>query len=245
MKTQYISLLAFSLLASFTSLAQAPDTAAVQTGALLEFKESSFNFGQIVSGETISYVFKFKNTGTVPLTITDAKGSCGCTVPSWPKVPIMPGEGSEIEVAFNSKGKMGKQAKRITITANTVPAQTYLTMEGEVLAPDPTTSEESNPIQEMQHEHDRKLIQALDPNCFAIFPNPVNDLLQLELKDHIGMAATVEIRDEKGATLMSKTIDQISRESTQFDVSTYALGVYMITIQIGDFAPMTQCFVRQ
>jgi hypothetical protein len=83
----------------------------------------------------------------------------------------------------------------------------------------------------------------LDPNCFAIFPNPTNDLLQLELKDHIGMSATVDIRNAAGTTLLSKNIDHITRESTQFDVHDYASGVYMITIQIGDFKPMTQCFV--
>ena len=240
----HLALLACFLLTSFLSIAQTPDTPVeVQPKAVIEFKETEFDFGPIENGEIVSYVFKFTNTGSVPLIITSAKGSCGCTVPSWPKVPILPGEGSEIEVAFNSTGKMGKQAKRITITANTEPAQTFLTMQGEVLPAASVAPSGDISVEQLQHEQDRRKIEALNPNCFAIFPNPTNDILQLELKDHIGMAATVEIRNESGAMLLSKTIDQISRESTQFDVHDYSPGVYMITIRVGEFTPMTQCFV--
>jgi hypothetical protein len=217
----------------------------VQPGPVIEFNETEFDFGPIEEGERVSYVFKFTNTGDAPLLITEAKGSCGCTVPSFPKVPIMPGEGSEIEVEFNSKGKLGKQTKRITITANTTPAQTFLTMSGMVIMiePEPGVERNENDAIEAQRENMVQAIRALDPNCFAIFPNPTNDLLQLELKEHIGLSAIVDIRNETGTTLLSKTIEHISRESTQFDVSDYAPGVYMITIRVGDFQPMTQCFV--
>ncbi len=98
----------------------------------MNFGESSFDFGQIDEGEKVSHVYKFENTGTEPLVISNAKGSCGCTVPKWPKNPIAPGEAGEILVTFNSKGKTGKQTKRVTITANTDPAQTFLTITGNV-----------------------------------------------------------------------------------------------------------------
>ncbi len=98
----------------------------------VEFSETEFDFGTIDSGEKVNHVYKFTNTGSEPLIISNAKGSCGCTVPSWPKEPIAPGATGEIAVQFDSKNKSGKQSKRVTITANTDPVQTFLTIKGEV-----------------------------------------------------------------------------------------------------------------
>ena len=102
----------------------------------MNFEESTFDFGTIDAGEKVSHTYKFTNSGNEPLVIKDAKGSCGCTVPKWPKEPIAPGATGEILVEYNSKGKKGKETKRVTITANTSPAQTFLTITGEV-TPDP------------------------------------------------------------------------------------------------------------
>ena len=77
-------------------------------------------------------IFKFKNSGTDPLIITNAKGSCGCTVPEWPREPVAPGESGVIDVKFNSKGKKGKQNKRVTLTTNMVPSQQVLIVKGQV-----------------------------------------------------------------------------------------------------------------
>ncbi len=98
----------------------------------VEFDETEFDFGVVEDGEKVSHVYKFTNTGNEPLVITNAKGSCGCTVPSWPKEPIAPGDKGEIKVEFNSKGKKGKQTKRVTIDANIPNGQTFLTIKGEV-----------------------------------------------------------------------------------------------------------------
>lgn len=109
---------------------------AVPAGPLtaLEFEESTFDFGEIMEGDKVKHQYKFTNTGEEPLIISNAKGSCGCTVPEWPRNPIAPGETAVIDVEFDSKGK-GKvggnpQSKRVTITANTDPANTYLTIKG-------------------------------------------------------------------------------------------------------------------
>ncbi len=99
----------------------------------VKFAEMSHNFGKIKQGDKVEHVFKFENTGDVPLIINSAKGSCGCTVPDWPQDPIMPGETGEIKVAFNSKGKRNKQTKTVTINANTDPNPTRLTIKAEVL----------------------------------------------------------------------------------------------------------------
>ena len=98
----------------------------------IEFEESEFDFGTIDEGEKVSHTYKFTNTGSEPLIIKDAKGSCGCTVPSWPKDPVAPGATGEMLVEFNSKGKAGSQNKRVTITSNTNPGQTFINIKGEV-----------------------------------------------------------------------------------------------------------------
>ncbi len=107
----------------------------VPTGPLttLNFAETVFDFGDVPDGESVSHTYRFTNTGKEPLVISNARGSCGCTVPKWPRTPIPPGEGGEIVVEFNTKGKPGRQSKKVTITANTDPAQTFLTISGNVL----------------------------------------------------------------------------------------------------------------
>lgn len=97
----------------------------------ISFSESSHDFGTITKGENVEYSYSFTNTGDEPLIITNAKASCGCTVPDWPKEPIAPGEGGEIPVVFNGRST-GTQNKTITITANTNPPKTRLTIRGVV-----------------------------------------------------------------------------------------------------------------
>ena len=122
--------------ATTTPTATTPAAPAVPAGptTTVEFEETTFDFGTVTDGEKVSHVYKFKNTGNEPLVITDAKGSCGCTVPSKPTEPIAPGDTGEITVEFNSKNKKGKRNQSVTITANTNPPQTIIRMTGEVLA---------------------------------------------------------------------------------------------------------------
>ncbi len=96
------------------------------TAASFQFEELEYDFGTIKEGDKVEHIFKFKNNSSNPLIIENARGSCGCTVPEWSRSPIAPGETSEIKVVFNSKGKKGANTKTITITANTIPANTVL-----------------------------------------------------------------------------------------------------------------------
>ncbi|MBK9735095.1 MAG: DUF1573 domain-containing protein [Saprospiraceae bacterium] len=118
--------------------AQQAAAAPVPTGPLttIKFEEETYDWGKVMDGEKMTHVFKFKNTGKEPLIISNAKGSCGCTVPEWPKDAIAPGKSGEIKVVFDSKGKGavgGKDdSKRVTITANTDPAETFLTIKGKI-----------------------------------------------------------------------------------------------------------------
>ncbi|HET6244370.1 MAG: DUF1573 domain-containing protein [Bacteroidetes bacterium] len=99
------------------------------------FESTAYDFGVITQGEKISFSYKFINSGKTNLIITSAKGSCGCTVPEYPKKPIPPNGEGKIEVVFDSDGKSGKQNKTVTLLANTYPATTVLNLTGEIIAP--------------------------------------------------------------------------------------------------------------
>lgn len=114
----------------------------------MKFDEEAYEFGTISQGEKVYHSFKFTNTGENDLVISAAKGSCGCTVPTYPKEPIAPGETGVIEVVFDSNGKKGSQHKKVFITANTDPSSNVIAIKGEVLAPEteaqPATETESH-----------------------------------------------------------------------------------------------------
>ena len=100
--------------------------------AKIVFDEMKFGFGTVNEGDIVEHVFKFKNKGKVPLIISDARSTCGCTVPKWPKDPIEPGSNGVISVKFDTKSKPNKQSKPITIRANTYPRETVLHLFGNV-----------------------------------------------------------------------------------------------------------------
>ncbi len=98
--------------------------------AKIEFEEPDFNFGEVNEGEIVEHDFAFRNTGKAPLIINNARSTCGCTVPEWPKEPIPPGEGGVISVRFDTKNRPNQQSKPITITANTYPATSRVFLSG-------------------------------------------------------------------------------------------------------------------
>jgi hypothetical protein len=103
-----------------------------QNGAGISFEKNSYDFGEIKEGEKVTHEFKFTNNGTIPLIISNATASCGCTVPEYPKEPIAPGESGVIKVIFNSAGKSGMQHKVVTLTTNANPVTTEVYLTGEV-----------------------------------------------------------------------------------------------------------------
>jgi hypothetical protein len=104
-----------------------------QAKPAITFEDDKHNFGIIKDGDFAEYSFKFKNTGDGDLLIANAKASCGCTVPEYPKGIIKAGEEGFIKVKFDSKGKVGMFEKTITITCNTELRETVLTIGGEVV----------------------------------------------------------------------------------------------------------------
>ena len=87
-------------------------------GPVLAFAEKSHDFGDIRQGEKVSYTFTFTNTGTAPLVISNVATTCGCTATGWTKEPVAPGKTGQVSATFDSKGKMNRQHKVITIHSN-------------------------------------------------------------------------------------------------------------------------------
>jgi hypothetical protein len=98
----------------------------------VEFPEATYEFGTIQQGDTVVHLFPYKNVGDKNLIIANAFGSCGCTVPEYPRQPIAPGATDTIRVKFNSAGKEGKQNKSVTLMMNTAKRAEMIYLTGTV-----------------------------------------------------------------------------------------------------------------
>jgi Protein of unknown function (DUF1573) len=98
----------------------------------VEIIDSVYDFGKVAEGEIVEYSYRFKNSGTNPLVVSNVSASCGCTVPEKPEAPIKPGETGFIKVKFNSEGRAGAAHKSITVVSNASPAFPQLLLKGEV-----------------------------------------------------------------------------------------------------------------
>ena len=121
--------------------------AEAQSGAKIEFKEETINYGEVYKGvDSGKRTFEFTNIGDVPLIIKDAKSSCGCTVPSFSKEPIAPGKSGIIEVQYNMNP--GPISKTITVESNAVNKENgmvALRIKGNVLVKEEKSILEKNP----------------------------------------------------------------------------------------------------
>ena len=104
--------------------------------AVITFDKTEHNFGTLLQGEVVTYSFHFTNTGNVPLIISNVTTSCGCTIAEFSREPIAPGKDGFIKATYDSKGHHDFQSRAITVSANTMPAQTVLHMKGTVKTPD-------------------------------------------------------------------------------------------------------------
>lgn len=143
MKKVFLSLACLAFLAGCNNPQSAESTAKESSeiaevntadAPVFKFEKDAYDFGEIKEGEIVNYDFKFKNIGNTPLIISSATATCGCTIPEYPKEPVAPGEEGILHVVFNSAGKPGMQHKVISITANTIPSLTELSILGNVVA---------------------------------------------------------------------------------------------------------------
>ena len=124
--------------AAATTTVMAQEAVVTKDGAQINFEKEVHDYGTIDNGANGQCTFEFKNTGNAPLIISNAKGSCGCTVPSWPKEPIAPGASAVITVKYDTK-RPGAINKSVTITSNAVNSPTkVIRIKGNVL-PKPTS----------------------------------------------------------------------------------------------------------
>ena len=121
----------------FSTAIFAQDATQESTG-VFEFESSVIDYGTIAHNADGVRAFKFKNTGTAPIVITNVKGSCGCTVPTKPDHAIMPGETAEIGVKY-ATNRVGAFTKTVTVTSNASEPTVILKIKGTVLADAPQT----------------------------------------------------------------------------------------------------------
>ena len=101
--------------------------------AVFSWLDTTYDFGEIPTGDPVTHKFTFTNTGDIPLIISSAKASCGCTVADYTKEAIAPGAEGYVEATYNAK-KEGAFSKTVTINANTEVGVVVLTLKGEVVA---------------------------------------------------------------------------------------------------------------
>ena len=108
------------------------DTEIEKGVATISLDKREYDFGTVNEGDIVETVFKVTNSSDTDLVITDAKVTCGCTVPIWPKEAIKPGETKDVKVRFNTSGKSNRQQKNITLITNTLSGREILTLKGMV-----------------------------------------------------------------------------------------------------------------
>lgn len=121
----------------FTLLSLAMTVIAAMAQAEIKFEQTSFNFGTFAESEVQTCVFTFTNVGNEPLIIHQAYSSCGCTVPSFSKEPVKPGEKGQIKVTYNGAGKFpGAFKKPVTVRTNATQAIVRIYIQGDMTVQD-------------------------------------------------------------------------------------------------------------
>lgn len=121
-----------------TSIINNPKSANGSTSkaiSTISFIHDEHDFGRLIQGERVSFVFKFKNIGTADLLISKVSASCGCTASKYTTEPVKPGGEGRIEVSFDSNGQKGIQNKTITVLTNGQPQSVVLRVKAQVIAP--------------------------------------------------------------------------------------------------------------
>jgi hypothetical protein len=115
----------------------------------ISFENDIHDYGTIKQGADGTCEFKFKNTGKEPLVISNARGSCGCTVPTWPKEPVMKGQTAIVKVHYDTK-RTGAFTKTVTIESNAKTNPKVITIKGLVEPSDENEAEQTMPFKKIQ-----------------------------------------------------------------------------------------------
>lgn len=129
MKKLFLSIL-LAIVVVFTANAQSQKSTSTQ--AEITFTEMEHDYGEVVKGGDGMCEFIYKNTGKAPLMLTNVRSSCGCTIPSWSKEPLMPGKTAKIKVKYNTNN-VGNINKSITVESNASNGRVVLKIKGKVI----------------------------------------------------------------------------------------------------------------
>lgn len=122
------------------------------SNAEIKFDKLVHDYGSVNQGADGNCEFKFTNTGTEPLVLSNVTTSCGCTVPSWPKEPILPGKTGIIKVNYTKMNSVGTISKQITVISNAKNGTIVLSIKGSVLetpkviSPEKPVNDDATPI---------------------------------------------------------------------------------------------------
>jgi len=114
------------------NFANSSDTATLK-GSVIEFDTTAYDFGRVYEGEIVGWYFKFRNTGDKSLILVNVTAGCGCTIPSYSKEPLEPGQEGQIKVVFDTNGRVGYQYKSVNVETNGQPGLTELIVTAEVI----------------------------------------------------------------------------------------------------------------
>lgn len=109
----------------FFSNASAQTVNTDSSGAQITVDKEVHDYGTVEQGGPGTCTFIITNTGDEALILSDCRGSCSCTIPSWPKDPILPGQSATITVKYDTN-RVGPINKSVTITSNAVNAPTFV-----------------------------------------------------------------------------------------------------------------------
>ena len=146
MKKVFVSI-AVSLIMSFAAFAQNATTqaAANPNAPVITFEKTTHDYGTVTKGGDGTCEFKFKNTGVEPLILSNVQSSCGCTVPEWPREPILKGKSASVKVKYDTN-RVGPINKTITVMSNAKEASIQLKIVGTVVeAPTGAQMPQNNP----------------------------------------------------------------------------------------------------
>ncbi len=141
-----VSLVAISASYVFAQAEQPVPVAENPNAPVISFEKTTHDYGTVTYGGDGVCTFKFTNTGKEPLILQQPQSSCGCTVPTWPKEPVLPGDSNEIKVTYNTK-KVGPINKTVTIRSNAKNNTVILRITGKV-EPDQNSQVPQKPASE-------------------------------------------------------------------------------------------------
>lgn len=135
--------LAFSVFAQDAAKESSDQPAKNPNAPEITFDKTVHDYGTVPYKGDGSCEFKFTNTGKEPLILTNVRSSCGCTVPKWPREPVLPGQSDVIKVEYKTN-RIGRINKTITVQSNASNNTVVLRIKGQVLKPDAETTPENS-----------------------------------------------------------------------------------------------------